>query len=111
MRHVPRPFGSCGDMRLATCAYRVTRPGRGVGEESIGPNTRTYCVATMSSDARAAPKQVVKRAIPARWQGPLFGTIGSVFYAGTRLTCPCCGGHFRDFRLEGRVCPRCGSLG
>src|SRR5690349_13732416 len=61
------------------------------------------------STGRGLPVRLLRDAVPARLRGPLFGALGSVWYAGGRLECPCCRGSFRGFRLEGRVCPRCGS--
>jgi SAM-dependent methyltransferase len=48
----------------------------------------------------------------------LFNSATAWAYAGSRYSCPCCGGAFRRFRVyeteSGRredLCPRCGSLG
>jgi SAM-dependent methyltransferase len=40
----------------------------------------------------------------------VLGRLASIAYAGNEVACPCCGGTFRAFRLDGRACPRCGSL-
>jgi SAM-dependent methyltransferase len=57
-----------------------------------------------------------KAALPARYKSAGRGTylrLASVLNVGSRLTCPCCGRHFRKFaRFHGinDQCPGCGSL-
>jgi SAM-dependent methyltransferase len=62
-------------------------------------------------DRSPLPVRLVKDAIPARYRTPVLGTFRSLWYAGDNVDCPCCGGHFRKFRLDETACPRCGSHG
>src|SRR5688500_18775243 len=58
----------------------------------------------------------VKADIPPRYKQAArraFLRLASITNAGSRVTCPCCGGSFRKFaRFHGanEQCPRCGSL-
>ena len=56
-------------------------------------------------------RRLLRGAVPSRYRPHVFGALRSIWYAGNNVSCPCCSGHFRAFRLQGRVCPRCSSHG
>lgn len=70
---------------------------------------------------RIAGRAALRKVVPPRYRGrarQLFNRATAWAYAGSRHSCPCCGGSFRRFRVyeteSGRredLCPRCGSLG
>jgi SAM-dependent methyltransferase len=58
--------------------------------------------------------RAARRVIPAHRRPALVGAVRGAIYRGVALTCPCCGGSFREFRAHrgraGARCPRCGAL-
>ena len=70
---------------------------------------------------RVTGRAALRKVVPPRYRGrtrQLFNAATAWAYAGSRHSCPCCGGSFRRFRVyeteSGRredLCPRCGSLG
>jgi SAM-dependent methyltransferase len=65
------------------------------------------------------PRSIARRRMPDSVRSTLRRLrrwCASVWYAGRRVHCPCCGGHFRRFKPSGQparngaLCPVCGSL-
>ena len=59
-------------------------------------------------------RDALRNRIPTRVRFDLLGKARALAFRGDRVSCPCCGGCFRDFRAHrqraGVKCPRCGSL-
>ena len=61
-----------------------------------------------------AKKVLPKQTLPTVMQ--ITGDLQSIWYAGNKFICPCCGNQFRQFRTGGvnnrvnAVCPKCNSL-
>ncbi len=75
---------------------------------------------TISRQAAAeSAAALAKRLLPVALLGPaldIYGRLNSLLYAGSNVSCPCCGGSFRRFkaygasRRPGAMCPRCRSF-
>jgi SAM-dependent methyltransferase len=90
---------------MAANGSRALRVGRALAERASSVNP----VGVLSVPA-------VKAAVPSRYKYAgrrAFLRVAAVANAGSRVSCPCCGRHFRKFaRFHGEhdQCPACGSL-